>query len=923
VSSIHACDSPQHYLSGSHTQELLKSGISAEDAKSAGIHTVTHPETVGKLLNYAHPPKHFGDCLAIPYCDVHGEPITFANRNGETVPYCRVKPENPNSRDRKYEAPLGQSSHIYISPSTREAILAPDSPLMVIEGEKKALCASIHGYPCIGLPGVWMWAAPQTEAEKKAKKPKEPRPELAAIAWEGRRVYIAFDSDLEQNRQVRNARKQLAEALTRRNAIVYFVDIPPTATGEKQGVDDYIVSHGAEAFTNLVRNAEVFDAGEIGIELRYEDDDPDRLARGFLASVVGGGKQLPKSVLPPIIYWRGMYAEWSGTSWSVTPDEDIRSRVAAWIQREYERIATRSAEAEAAKAKQERAKEKEQATAEGREYEPETVKQIVKINVKALAPATVSATLLALQGIGHIPSSTDAPSWIRTLPGEERPDPSRLLVAKNGIVDLHEFANGNLKCLSGHDPYLFNFNAVGFDFEPLAPPPHQWLSFLTSIWPDDLDCIATLQEWFGLMLVPDTSFQKILMLTGAARGGKGTICRALQKLVGKLNCCSPSLNDLGRPFGLSPMIGKSVAIIGDAMLSGRSDTAMIVERLKGISGEDEQTIDIKHKSPITTRLSVRLTLAANELPKLKDASSAIVSRLVVLPITNSWLGREDRTLDSKIAAELPGILLWAVEGLVRLRRRGYFVQPKAGGEMVEELQNISSPVKQFVAERCVLDPQATVTIDEIYSSWKSWCEDEGRDHIGPKNLFARDLRSAFPKVANYRQRLTEGRKRSYRGIRLRRDCDFAPTGSGPHGASADHREQSDDNECDSAKSHRGPQNGPHGPHVGPHGSGEKSRENPSEMQCGPHGPHGPHPSESGKKRDENEVAMCAHARSSSCNAEPCGPCGPPGQPPSPNGHTDISPTTGPTLADPPAKPKYVRRFGARSGWQDAKGGPVS
>ena len=71
-------------------------------------------------------------------------------------------------------------------------------------------------------------------------------------------------------------------------------------------------------------------------------------------------------------------------------------------------------------------------------------------------------------------------------------------------------------------------------------------------------------------------------------------------------------------------------------------------------------------------------LVSNELPKFPDQSGAMATRPLVFRFTESFLGREDKALDAKLEAELPGILLWAIEGWKRLRKRGHFLQPKPG-----------------------------------------------------------------------------------------------------------------------------------------------------------------------------------------------------------------------------------------------------
>ena len=64
------------------------------------------------------------------------------------------------------------------------------------------------------------------------------------------------------------------------------------------------------------------------------------------------------------------------------------------------------------------------------------------------------------------------------------------------------------------------------------------MTFLASLWPSDGESISTLQEWFGYCLLPDTRQQKIALLVGPKRSGKGTVARILKKLVGQANTCA-------------------------------------------------------------------------------------------------------------------------------------------------------------------------------------------------------------------------------------------------------------------------------------------------------------------------------------------------------------------------------------------------
>lgn len=111
--------------------------------------------------------------------------------------------------------------------------------------------------------------------------------------------------------------------------------------------------------------------------------------------------------------------------------------------------------------------------------------------------------------------------------------------------------------------------------DPDATEPSNWHQFLKSVWPDDPGLIGTLQEVFGYLLASDTSQQKIFMMVGPKRSGKGTIARVLTALLGQGNVSAPTLASMSTNFGLWPLIGKSLAVISDARLSGHPNHTLL------------------------------------------------------------------------------------------------------------------------------------------------------------------------------------------------------------------------------------------------------------------------------------------------------------------------------------------------------------
>lgn len=350
------------------------------------------------------------------------------------------------------------------------------------------------------------------------------------------------------------------------------------------------------------------------------------------------------------------------------------------------------------------------------------------------------------------------PCWLGEAPLPIQSAPSEIISCKNGILHLAT------RTLSPHTPRLFNLNALPFAFDPDAARPERWHAFLKSLWPDDRAAIDTLQEIFGLMLTGDTSHEKIFLLVGPKRSGKGTIARVLTHIAGKSNVCNPTLSSLAGLFGTQPLIGKSIAIISDARLGGRADQATVAERLLSISGEDGQSVQRKHKEDWHGGISARFVILSNELPRITDASGTLASRFVILTLQNSFFGREDRGLTASLLPEAPGILNWALDGYARLSKRGYFTPPQSSESAQQRLEELTSPMLAFVRERCVVGPGQKAECAAAYSAWQSWCHVNGHAP-GTSQMFARNLLAAVPRLATIQDRTKANRgKRFFVGI---------------------------------------------------------------------------------------------------------------------------------------------------------------
>lgn len=426
--------------------------------------------------------------------------------------------------------------------------------------------------------------------------------------------------------------------------------------------------------------------------------------------------------------WAGLPFAWQGNRYAEVEDGALRNRLLTWLHDALHYVVNRK-------------------TGE------------LQLAPFEANPSTVNAALESILAYTHLPGSTTPPAWLDDDP--ERPDPREVLVCRT--MGLHIPTGKTFPTT----PALFTTSALPFDYDPLAPTPDEWIRFLVQLWGPDSDSTALLQEWFGYCLTPDTSQQKMLLLIGPRRSGKGTIGRVLAALLGLINVCGPTISSLAGPFGLQPLIGKSLAVVSDAHFTGRPDQAAVTDRLLCISGEDPLTIDIKHRPSVTMKLPARVMFLANELPRLSDASSALSGRFLLLKLEQSFYGKEDPALTDRLLKELPGILKWAIAGWRRLHHRGRFVQPESAAEAVRQLEDLGSPIKAFLREACVIGPVYQVAAQPLYEAWVQWCKTGGRDHPGNIQTFGRDLLAALPGLRQTRPREGEDRSRRYAGVGLR------------------------------------------------------------------------------------------------------------------------------------------------------------
>lgn len=288
-----------------------------------------------------------------------------------------------------------------------------------------------------------------------------------------------------------------------------------------------------------------------------------------------------------------------------------------------------------------------------------------------------------------------------------------LICLCNGTLDAEK------NMLLDHNPDHRLTTKTDIVWNPDAACP-RWLQFLEEIFALDIDKtekINFVQEWFGYCLVPDNSQHKFVWMVGGGGNGKSVLLNILTKLVGETNVSHALIERLDEKFVRAELEGKLVNISAEMS----AEATISDGHLKAIVSGDIIEAEKKFKPSFSFRPTVRLVGATNHLPRLLDTSDGFSRRAIILGFNRQFAGKDcDPGLENKLVEELPGVLVWAVEGLSKLRERGCFVVPQSSNAALTEYRTENDPVKQF-ADYCLTKSEdSVITPRSLYDDFVIW-----------------------------------------------------------------------------------------------------------------------------------------------------------------------------------------------------------
>ena len=221
----------------------------------------------------------------------------------------------------------------------------------------------------------------------------------------------------------------------------------------------------------------------------------------------------------------------------------------------------------------------------------------------------------------------------------------------------------------------------------------------------------------------------------------------------------------GRPTeGLANLFGKRYALGSEVRDGKRLDVGLIKDMTGG------EVINARHlyEREFKYRPTCTLWLYGNKKPAIHDTSLAVWRRVKLLPFTQTIADKDrDRNLEAKMERdELPGILAWAVLGVLEWQARG-LIDPEAVTVATQSYREAEDVLGEWIAECCYLDdPLASILKADLQRNYASWCQD---------NIHAEVKRSTFKSsleergVTSFRG---TGNKHYWKGIRLLNDDDI-------------------------------------------------------------------------------------------------------------------------------------------------------
>ena len=302
-----------------------------------------------------------------------------------------------------------------------------------------------------------------------------------------------------------------------------------------------------------------------------------------------------------------------------------------------------------------------------------------------------------------------------------------LFNVQNGTVDLR---TGQLHPHKSTD-LITHIAPVTYDSAATCPT---FERFISEVFAGDTGMVAFIQRAVGWSLTGVIEERTLFFLYGASGwNGKSTLVETIMALLGEYG---------DRNFGYARKVPaetfmksrniddnerKTVPLSGTRFVSTSElskEHRLNEQLIKDITGGDTLTAKRLYHESFSFKPQFKPWMYGNHKPEIRGTDNAIWSRVKLVPFEVSFEGRADGKLKTKLLAELPGILNWAIKGCLDWQRHG--LQPPAKVQAATQAYRKEMDViAAFFADCCVLHREARVSASALYQAYQRWCEQSG------------------------------------------------------------------------------------------------------------------------------------------------------------------------------------------------------
>lgn len=299
---------------------------------------------------------------------------------------------------------------------------------------------------------------------------------------------------------------------------------------------------------------------------------------------------------------------------------------------------------------------------------------------------------------------------------------AKYVAFKNGVLNIETNE------LSDFSPEFIITNKIQANYNPKAY--HELADkTLNKLACQDEDIRALLEEVIGYCFYRRNELRKAFILTGSKRNGKSTFLDLINTLLGRNNIANLDLKELGERFKTAELFGK-LANIGDDIGDEFIANPAIFKKL--VSG-NPVNVERKGMNPFDFSNYSKLLFSANNIPRIKDKSGAVIDRLIIIPF-NAEFSQDDPDFDPYIKYKLLNdevmdyLALIGIKGLTRILANRGFTKSEKIEKSIKEYEESNNPALLFfndITEEGVINEASK----DVYKKYQEFCIANGFNPI--------------------------------------------------------------------------------------------------------------------------------------------------------------------------------------------------